>query len=534
MKKSEKSLFVLFCMIFCSCKTIQKPQNITEPLDYTSQSVIQNEIDSIRKIQSVDSVKALWKSIYLGEEEIYNECLDIVLKNYESAWENKDFVEFERIKKSLEAIDFDFSKYESFSTLENEEKIPGFFVDESKLPKTIENCIDATVTVVVDKGIKVQYGNGISDIVIGSGFFIDNRGYIITNCHVIEDLVNPKYEGFSRLYIKLPSDMETKIPAKVIGYDSVLDLALLKTEIEPEFVFELGSSKDLSVGDKISAIGTPIGLEGTLTSGIISSIGRKLTTLGNVFQIDAAVNSGNSGGPLIDEKYKVQAIVFAGMLQFQGLNFAIPVEYLKQLLPIMYDGGEIHHPWIAAYGHTKRKGTEKVGVEVQYVMPRGIADISGLQDGDVIVQLNETKISTLEDLHFFMMGYRCSTLIKCKFVRNGEEKNTVLYLEERPESPLKDFYNSDFMSDSFVPIYGIKMIASSTINRKSYNIEKVIKGSLADEFGFSENDSLTVKDVRFDEENKYLLTQVFVQRRKKGYLDVNMILYAPYDSTYYF
>ena len=131
MKKSEKSLFVLFCMIFCSCKTIQKPQNITEPLDYTSQSVIQNEIDSIRKIQSVDSVKALWKSIYLGEEEIYNECLDIVLKNYESAWENKDFVEFERIKKSLEAIDFDFSKYESFSTLENEEKIPGFFVDES-------------------------------------------------------------------------------------------------------------------------------------------------------------------------------------------------------------------------------------------------------------------------------------------------------------------------------------------------------------------------------------------------------------------
>ena len=125
-------------------------------------------------------------------------------------------------------------------------------------------------------------------------------------------------------------------------------------------------------------------------------------------------------------------------------------------------------------------------------------------------------------------------MIKCKFVRNGEEKNTVLYLEERPESPLKDFYNSDFMSDSFVPIYGIKMIASSTINRKSYNIEKVIKGSLADEFGFSENDSLTVKDVRFDEENKYLLTQVFVQRRKKGYLDVNMILYAPYDSTYYF
>ena len=97
----------------------------------------------------------------------------------------------------------------------------------------------------------------------------------------------------------------------------------------------MGSSSDLEIGDKISAIGTPVGLEGTLTSGIISSFDRKLLALGNVFQIDAAVNSGNSGGPLIDKNLKVQAIVFAGMLQLQGLNFAIPVEYLKQELGIL-------------------------------------------------------------------------------------------------------------------------------------------------------------------------------------------------------
>ena len=193
----------------------------------------------------------------------------------------------------------------------------------------------AAVTIWVDRGVTVKNGAGYADIIIGSGFFIDERGYIVTNHHVIDSMVNPKYEGYVRLYIKLLDDNLTKIPAKVVGYDSLLDLALLKVEITPEYVLDLGSSDDLEIGDKISAIGTPVGLEGTLTSGIISSFDRKLLSLGNVFQIDAAVNSGNSGGPLIDKNLKVQAIVFAGMLQLQGLNFAIPVEYLKQELSAM-------------------------------------------------------------------------------------------------------------------------------------------------------------------------------------------------------
>lgn len=101
------------------------------------------------------------------------------------------------------------------------------------------------------------------------------------------------------------------------------------------YVFELGSSSDLSVGDRVFAIGSPLGLDKTLTSGIISSDDRHLFSAGFVFQIDAAVNSGNSGGPLIDEKGRVQAVVFAGVMNYQGLNFAIPVEYLRYDLPFL-------------------------------------------------------------------------------------------------------------------------------------------------------------------------------------------------------
>jgi S1-C subfamily serine protease len=166
----------------------------------------------------------------------------------------------------------------------------------------------------------------------GSGIIIGKNEemlLIATNYHVIESEVDPEYEGYSRLYIKTSEDSETKIPAKVVGYDSVMDLALLKTEITPKYVFQLGSSENLEIGDQIYAIGSPLGLEKTITSGIISTTDRKITTMGTVMQIDASVNAGNSGGPAVSKEGLVQGVVFAGIEGSQGLNFAIPVEYLK-------------------------------------------------------------------------------------------------------------------------------------------------------------------------------------------------------------
>ena len=527
---------VLFASAFTSCKSFSQTKEIQKPLDYTNEDVIDNEIKTIRELQQKESTKALFRACLLGKDEIINECVELVKNQAEKAIEENDYPLALRLYKSLvSALNDEKSKelYEQYSSAYVND-IPGLSVDEQKLPKTISDCINATVTVWVDQGYKVEYGNGYADVVIGSGFFIDRRGYIVTNYHVISEVVNTKRKTTCKLYIKLPSDMEKKIPAKVVGYDSVVDLALLKVDYEPEFVFALGSSSELEVGDKISAIGTPIGLEGTLTSGIISSTSRTLITMGKVFQIDAAVNSGNSGGPLIDSNRKVQAIVFAGLLQYQGLNFAIPVEYLKLELPLLYRGEELKHNWLGAYGHTKKVRNNSEGLEIQYVMPGGSASYTGLKIDDVIIFADDFEISTLEDFHNVCMKYEAGTIITCTYLHDGQKKPGLLYLEKRPSAPLKEIYASDFVDDAFIPILGIKMVRSSTLNKKSYKIEYVLEGSIADQNGFSENDNLELINVSFDDKNEIFYVALSIERIKKGLLNFQMGLGASYDSPNYF
>ena len=534
--------FCLFLLIlsfsFFSCRSLKQPKSVEEPLDYSNAELVKNEIKRINQMKESEPVRALWRSILLADQTVIESSVLYLEEQIGQALENKDFYTAKKYYCAIETAGFKSEKYseEEINALFASD-IPSYNVgkSDSLTPKTISDCMEASVTIWVDRGIKVENGAGYADIIIGSGFFIDERGYLITNYHVIDSMVNPKYEGYSRLYIKLLDDPDTKIPAKVIGYDQLLDLALLKTEITPKYVMKLGSSQSLQIGDKVSAIGTPLGLEGTLTSGIISSVDRKLLSLGNVIQIDAAVNSGNSGGPLIDSSLNVQAVVFAGMLRFQGLNFAIPIEYLKQELPLLYTQGEIIHPWIAAYGHTKRNGKNKVGLEIQYVMPGGSAFISGLRPGDVITSVSGTPITCLEDFQLFLLGQESESLLLCNCLDSeGKENICYLYLEKRPKEPAREIYNHDFFASSFVPFFGMKMTASSTINKNFFTIDEVLPGSTADELNFSRNDQLTVKDVYFDSENSYLYVSVYTKRRKKGFLDINMMLSSPLDAPYYF
>ena len=543
MKLNLLKYFKLFtlcatCILFFSCNTLKQPKEIAVPINYSDADIVENEIKRIKNYSENEPVRALWRAVLLNNQDIIDFTVDNLDKKIKKAYDEKNHSLVSKYYKSLNTIGRGSKKYsdkEIASLLKDD--IPGLTGVNHKAPKTMEDCIRATCTIWVDRGVKVEHGAGYADIIIGSGFFIDARGYLVTNHHVIESMVDPKYEGFSRLYIKLPDDMETKIPAKVIGYDNILDLALLKVEIEPPFVLNLGSSADLRVGDKVSAIGTPIGLEGTLTSGIISSVDRKLLTLGNVFQIDAAVNSGNSGGPLIDQNMNVQAIVFAGMLQFQGLNFAIPVEYLKQELGLMYTQGKVVHPWLGAFGRTKKHGLRKMGLEVHYVMPGGPAIMSGLKAGDVIVELDGKPITSIEDFQYLMMGYQPETMLSCTYLdsaANDERKNCFIYLDKRPKYPLKEIYNSDYITGSFIPIFGMKLTPSSTINKNSFTISEVLPGSVADELSFSTNDNITIRDVSFDDKNETLSVVVYTQRKKKGFLDVTMGIGAQYDSPYYF
>ena len=536
------SLIILtFCTAFLiSCRTVRQPSSVPEHLNYSDEDIVKNEIERIDAFLESEPVRALWRASLLGNEEVLDRCFTKVSALLETSLEEKNYLDAKKYYKSLISVrpdwkldGFTYSQIEKLAVAD----VPGLSAAGSnkKAPSKISECMHAAVTIWVDRGVTVKNGAGYADIIIGSGFFIDERGYIITNHHVIDSMVNPKYEGYVRLYIKLLDDNLTKIPAKVVGYDSLLDLALLKVEITPEYVLDLGSSDELEIGDKISAIGTPVGLEGTLTSGIISSFDRKLLSIGNVFQIDAAVNSGNSGGPLIDKNLKVQAIVFAGMLQLQGLNFAIPVEYLKQELSALYGRGEIIHTWTGCFGNTKREANKKVGLEVQYVLPGGSGFMAGLGPGDIITSLDGKKITSIDDFNFLLMGYEYETILKCDYMSaGGEQKSCLVYLDKRPESPSLTIFDSDLLMNSFVPLFGMKLVPSSTTNRNSYTIEKIIPGSAADDMSFSENDTVTVLGVDVDERLKGIITSLSTKRKKKAFLDVTINLGTSFDGPYYF
>ena len=545
MSKTVKShaLLAAFALSVCffSCNTNKLPSRPEENFDYTQKDVHDAEVKRIYEMLQKSPVEALWRAKVLGDKNISDECAAFVRDGLSSRVEQKDYVEAWTFYNSLVSAGYeDFAvKVMDKSAMKNFyfDGVPGLSGKNLARLEKISDYIQGTVTVWVDLGIKVQNGMGYAARVIGSGFFIDPRGYIVTNHHVIEELVNPKSSGYGKVFIKMAEDSDQRIPARVVGYDSVHDLALLKTEIKVPYYFTLGSQSQLNVGSVIYAIGSPLGLERTLTSGVVSSADRKLFSTGSVVQIDAAVNSGNSGGPCIDKNGIVQGVVFAGIASYQGLNFAIPVEYLKQDLPILYRGGERKFPWIGAYGRTAKAGRVNYGLEVQYIKPGSAMARAGIKTGDIVVSLDGQKVSSLENAQDILRDHVPGSIISCEYLEDGSyeaKKQCLLYLTERPKNPGYAIYQGDMVQNSFVAIFGLELTPSSTESSKTYVVKRVITGSAADENGFSENDPLTIGRIQFNEDKSAIMVMFSTKNRRNGYLDINVAMQAMLDSPYYF
>lgn len=526
--------FSFFSFSVFSCKTFGASKDTVSekaPLNYSDEDVSANEKKRIRELILSEPVEAYWRALLLNDDGMIQECSASLVSALETAYEEKDYLRAWRYAITLKETG-NTGKY-NFQEIEDafRNSVPGFCANTNE-PETVSDAIKATVTVLVDKGLVIKNGAGYQDKVLGSGFFIDKRGYIVTNHHVIADMVDSKYEGYSRLYIKFPGNDDEKIPAKVIGWDPVVDLALLKTELQPEFVLSLGSSEDLDVGDHINVIGAPLGLEGSLSSGIVSNTKRRLFTTGDVFQIDAPVNSGNSGGPCIDKNNKVQAVVFAGVMQAQGLNFAIPVEYLKQELPVLYAGGEYHHSWTGCYGQSKRISGKNRGVEILYVTPGTPACIAGITPGSVITEVNGITINSMEKFQSVLRDMAPGCILKIKLLFDENETEKLVYITKRPEYPALEIYKSDIIENSFLPLFGMKL--SPTAAHNTYKIENVVESSNAEEMQFAVNDPLTIRKIKTDDENEYIMAQIVTRRHKKNFLDVSIVLGASYDGPNYF
>ncbi|MDR3311714.1 MAG: S1C family serine protease [Spirochaetaceae bacterium] len=556
-------LIFFLAALFCSACISIGTRDAYAPPDWTEADSLQAEIARLEEMLPKEPVQTLWRAellqknaarhrtgstdpVYADVDALFAKVAGKVAALQKEAIDKEKWADALRFRRSLAAVGA-VSSEDWPDERELEAKllagVPGkrppapsgagnTVIQSSSIAQTIAG----TVTVWLDLGIKVEHGLGYAASGLGSGFFIDRRGYLITNYHVIHSEVDPKYEGFSRLYIKPAGDPDTKIPARVIGWDPLLDLALLKTEIVPPYVFTLGSSTELDPGERVFAIGSPVGLESTVTSGIVSAVNRKLLSVGGVMQIDAAVNQGNSGGPLIDSNGNVQAIVFAGALQYEGLNFAIPVEYLIDILPQLYQGGKRSQSWIAGYGRTIRNLQDGIsGVEVQYVLPGGSASRAAVKEGDIITGVNGKAVGSMEDMQNALIRLPADSITAIAGVHpDGLPFSALVYLAPRPENPGLDVYERDVIARAFMPLFGMELQPLSTGSKKRFSVIRVLKGSIADESGFSTHDPVDVMKVRISKEKDVIYAELFTKKRKNGYFDMSIAIGAPLDSPYYF
>jgi len=389
-----------------------------------------------------------------------------------------------------------------------------------------EKMLSGTVTIWVDKGIKIEKGMGYPERVIGSGFFVDAAGYLLTNYHVIQSEVDPKYEGFSRLYLRLSGTTGDRIPAKVVGYDPVLDLALIKAEMVPGYVFSGAGAVPVLPGDKIFAIGSPVGLEKTLTSGIVSALDRRFLELGDAIQVDVPVNPGNSGGPLLTEKGELKGIVFAGLEQYEGINFAVSYTWIEKVLPRLYLGGKVNYGWMGT-ALTETDG----GLEILYTVPGEPAEKAGLAEGDVVEAVGGIKVLTLRDIQSAFMDFTAPSLLKITVKRGDKRMEVLLCLSPRPDQPVEACLERDSRDDVIYPLFGMKLDRmSGGPGDAEYVIRRVIRGSVADESGFSVDDPVSIKGWVVDREKNYALLQLYVKKKKSGFLE-SVIQIATYLAT---
>ena len=410
--------------------------------------------------------------------------------------------------------------------------IPASLAEYAQGRDSVSDMIKGVATVIVDRGFRVERGMGYADRVGGSAFFIDSSGLLITNYHVIESEVDPKYSGYSRLYIRMGDSTSPRIPARVIGWDKALDLALIKTEIETEYIFSIVDRVIPRVGDTVLAIGSPLGLEKTVTSGIVSALGRRFLQIGDVIQIDAAVNSGNSGGPIIDSEGRLAGVVFAGVSQYQGLNFAVPAEMLAAALPAMLNGGKARRPWL---GLTLCETYS--GAEIIYASPNTPSALQRIGTGAVIKSINGKTVTAAQgglipamQEELFLCGP--DELVALETAdSNGNVKKFIMKTVLRPDLPLLDAAKIDSREKIAAPLFGMILTPlPSNIFSSNFRVERVVLGSIADSAGISEDDPITISRLRILEDQGYALMDISIKKKRMGYLETNMQLPAYFDT----
>ena len=329
------------------------------------------------------------------------------------------------------------------------ESLPSYS-KELSLIEIFENSESGVVRVNVQKNSEEQIPAGV-----GSGFVFDKQGHIITNAHVVD--------GATKVIITFLDGREYN--AEIVGVDTFTDIAVVKVNADLSLLhpLTLGDSSSLKVGEPIAAIGNPFGLSGSMTSGIVSQLGRLLPSgsgysIPDVIQTDAAINPGNSGGPLLNMRGSVVGIntaIQSATGEFTGVGFAVPSQTVAKIVPSLIKEGEYKHPWIGISGRDIDPDLAKVlnlkdavGFLIVTVIPDSPADIAGLHGsekvvevdgveytigGDIILSVDGNEVRKISDILIHLQRAKAvGDDLVLEILRDGRTSNFTLTLGERP------------------------------------------------------------------------------------------------------
>lgn len=320
------------------------------------------------------------------------------------------------------------------------------------LIQIFEKSEEGVVQVNIHRGDAIAGTNGV-----GSGFVFDKNGHIITNEHVVE--------GAEKVVVTFLDGRSYN--AEVIGVDEATDIAVVKVDADPSLLnpLHIGDSSNLKVGMQVSAIGNPFGLSGTMTSGIISALGRLLPqdtgfSIPDVVQTDAAINPGNSGGPLLNSRAEVIGIntaIQSATGEFTGVGFAIPSNTIAKIVPSLISNGVYHHPWVGISGRDIDPALANVlnlvdsrgflVVNVVEGSPAAKAGLKGSEEtreidgieyplgGDIILSVDGKIVRQIDDILIHLQRYKAvGDEMVLEVLRDGRVTNFVVKLDERPNS----------------------------------------------------------------------------------------------------
>jgi S1-C subfamily serine protease len=271
----------------------------------------------------------------------------------------------------------------------------------------------------------------------GSGAMIAPDGYILTNSHVVHDTANLEVTF---------SDGRT-LAANLVGDDPATDLAVIRVDATGLPTAELGDSERLRVGQLVVAIGNPLGFQATVTAGVVSALGRSLRSqsgrlIENVIQTDVALNPGNSGGPLVDSRGRVVGINTAIIQGAQGISFEIPVNTARWITGLLIKEGRVRRAYLGIAGEPRplhpRVAREHglrapMGIGVVQVIPGSPAERAGVRPGDVIIAVDGTPVSSVDDFHRFLGHARVGAYVRLDLLRGSQPVSLHVTLAASPD-----------------------------------------------------------------------------------------------------